>query len=543
MKLKPRLCGAKKRPLLILLLFSFVLISCNVPKIKEINLENCKGQECVDFCKQNFEKCQAFCEEDIEKCPKEVLVIFVAEIKKVAKELEKSPLEKRHQTIEGFSNETLKTICQQEEWPPDCDIIPVAEGVEICKRCKSMLPENQKTWPGTFPSQGLGNICTGKECEKFCMENSEVCREYCSSHPENENCRKSSPLEQEQTACSDGGIMFEYPPANLDKITYIEPMGSLHGEHVAPIDHQYYKNFNNNEPTIEVYSPADGIIKEIQHMGSFKGDRDFEPFDDYRLTIEHTCSISTFFIHIDKLSDKIMETAPEFGKYKKANVPVKAGEVIGWYDNSVDFNVVDNAITINLIEPESYKYFPYRLHIQDPFNYFNEPLKRQLIAKSLRTAKPEGGFIDYDIDGKIIGTWFVEDTNGWSGLNQERYWADHLAIVYDSIDPEHILISIGTFKGKAQQFGVKSNAPRPDEVSIGTGLIKYELVDYRYYDGDNEWDFKSLVKGLKVKNGNYILGVALLQMLEDRKLKVEVFPEKTAAQVNGFTENAKIYVR
>ena len=54
---------------------------------------------------------------------------------------------------------------------------------------------------------------------------------------------------------------------------------------------------------------------------------------------------------------------------------------------------------------------------------------------------------------------------------------------------------------------------------------------------------KSLVKGLKVKNGDYVVGVALLQMLEGRKLKMEVFPDKTAAQVNGFTENAKIYVR
>ena len=118
-----------------------------------------------------------------------------------------------------------------------------------------------------------------------------------------------------------------------------------------------------------------------------------------------------------------------------------------------------------------------------------------------------------------------------------------MAIVYDSIDPEHILFSVGTFKGKAQQFGVKGNAPKPDEVSLDTGLIKYELVDYQHYDGDKEWDYKVLVKGLKVKNGNYILGVALLQMLEDRKLKLEVFPDKTAAQVNGFTENARIYVR
>lgn len=446
-------------------------------------------------------------------------------------------------SAEDIPNEILKTICRQEEWPRDCGIIPVKEGRELCERCRSVLPEDYQY--KEYPSQqGLGSLCTGIECEKFCRENPEQCREYCSSHPENENChRESMPELETESACSDGAIIFDYPPVNLDKTSYIEPMGSLHGEHVAPIDHQYYKKFDNNKPTIEVYSTADGMIKEIQHMGSFKGDRDFEPFDDYRLTIEHTCAISTFFIHIDKLSDKIREKAPEFGEYKKVNIPVKAGEIIGWYDNSVDFNVADTAITVNLVEPKSYKHFPQRLHIQDPFNYFNEPIKSQLIAKSLRAAKPEGGFIDYDIDGKLIGTWFGENTNGWTGLNQERYWADHLAIVYDSIDPEHILFSVGTFKGKAKQFGVKGNAPKPDEVSVDTGLIKYELVDYQYYDGNTRWDYKNLVKGLKVKNENQILGVALLQMLEDRKLKIEVFQDKTAAQVNGFTGNAKIYVR
>ena len=419
------------------------------------------------------------------------------------------------------------------------------EAATVEKSQEPSIPEDYQKPLQTIPqSQGLGNLCSGEEeCIAFCHDNRGRCEGYCANDRENEICQELFNFEFNVKECS-GGVLFEHPPVNLDKITYIEPMGSLHGEHVAPIDHQYYINFNNNEPTIEVYSPADGIIKEIQHMGSFRGDYAQAPFDDYRLVIEHSCSILTIFIHIDKLSDKLMGVAPEFGKYKSANVPVKAGEIIGWYDSNVDFNVVDKGITNSLIEPESYKdSHPYRLHVQDPFNYFNEPLRSQLIAKSLRTAKPEGGFIDYDIDGKLVGTWFLENTNGWAGLNPERYWADHLAIVYDSIDPEHILVSVGTFEGKAEQFGVKDNAPDPAKVSAGSGLIKYELTTHRHYEGDKEWDFRSLVKGLKVKNGDYVAGVALLQMLEGRKLKMEVFPGKTTAQVSAFTENAKVYGR
>ena len=343
--------------------------------------------------------------------------------------------------------------------------------------------------------------------------------------------------------CSGKFIRLSYPPVNLDKITYIIPMGGLAGEHVAPIDHQYYQNFFNTEANIDVYAPADGIVTDIQHMGSFRGDRQREPFDDYRVVIEHTCTISTIFIHIDKLSDKVKAVAPRPGEYVSVNVPVKAGEVIGWFDNNVDFNVVDKEFTINFINPESYESDPNRAHIQDPFYYYDEPLKTKLISKSLRTAKPEGGTIDYDIDGALTGTWFREGTKGWGGLRQERYWADHLAVVPNNIDPEHFIFSIGTFDGIARQFGVKGNAPEPSQVGKETDLVKYELVEYKIYDGGKEFDYRNLAKGLKAKNDDFVQGVVLLQLLEDRKLKFEAFPGKTADEVSGFSERAQIYVR
>ncbi len=403
---------------------------------------------------------------------------------------------------------------------------------------------------------GLGQPCNGiKECGTFCHDSRGLCEGYCQNNPDNEMCQRlgfaagpsesngvfseraeASPEKSESCA-----VIFDYPPVNLEKITHIEPMGSVHGEHVAPIDHQYYQNFNNDQPTIEVYAPGDGVVREIQHMGSFKGDVQREPFDDYRLIIEHSCTISSVFIHIDKLSDKIKKAAPAFGQYTGADVPVQAGEIIGWFDTNVDYNVVDKAITINLIEPKSYSWHQDRIHIQDPFLYFNNQLQQKLIAKSLRTAKPEGGLIDYDKDGTLLGTWFREGTNGWEGLRQERYWADHLSVIYDSIDPDHVIFSIGTIKGTAQQFGVKGNMPDPAAVTPKIGMVKYELVPYRLYDGEREWDFKSMVKGLKAKNSERVEGVVLVQMLEDRKVKVEVFPDAVTA--HGFTGNAQIYVR
>ena len=127
-------------------------------------------------------------------------------------------------------------------------------------------------------------------------------------------------------------------------------------------------------------------------MGSFRGDYDHPPMDDYRIVIQHTDTISSAFIHVDKLSERVAKAAPDFGKYTSANVRVKAGEVIGSFRGSVDYNVVDKDVRLKgFVVPEHYKSERWKIHVADPFNYFIEPIRKRLIAKCLRTAKPEGG--------------------------------------------------------------------------------------------------------------------------------------------------------
>ena len=223
---------------------------------------------------------------------------------------------------------------------------------------------------------------------------------------------------------------------------------------------------------------------------------------------------------------------------------MKAGEIIGTFSGSLDYNVVDTEVNLpGFVTPQHYQSEDWKIHTKDPFDYFKPTIRGKLISKSLRTAKPEGGKIDYDIDGKLVGNWFEEGTYGYAGLNQNRYWAGHLSIVYDSIDPEHILVSIGTYQGRAEQFGVKGNVPDPANVEVRTGLVKYELVHYNFYDGQNYWDMKTLRKGLKIKNDNYVAGVALYRLIDKRRLKAEFFPGKQASQVTGFTNTALIYER
>ncbi len=106
------------------------------------------------------------------------------------------------------------------------------------------------------------------------------------------------------------------------------------------------------------------------------------------------------------------------------------------------------------------------------------------------------------------------------------------------------------------EISCELNPDRPDMLSvegiaramkgfleIETGVVKYELVRYDHYNGDDVWDSITLVKGLKVKNNNDVRGVVLFQLIEDQKLKVEIFPNETAETVSGFTEDSMIYVR
>ena len=349
----------------------------------------------------------------------------------------------------------------------------------------------------------------------------------------------------DQTECAGGRVTFEYPPVDLDRIEYVTPLGLMSGSHVTPVDHQYYQNFKEPDWDITVYSPAAGTITDIQHMQQTVSDGPGDTIDDYRLVIEHTCTISSIFIHVGQLSPRLSEVAPSAGGYAPIDLPVEAGETIGSFRRNVDYNVIDLDVTLEgLLVPAHYEQESWKIHTPDPFDYFTGEIQEVLIAKSLRTEEPFGGRFAYDIDGRLVGNWFQQDTNGYAGSDRDRYWAGHLAVAYDLFDPSHVVVSIGTFGGVSAQLGVRGNAPDPRDVSTESGVVMYELVDYDYYIDGERWDRVSLVKGIEARNlDGHISGVVLFQLVDDRTLRVETFPGKTAPQVDGFTASALIYER
>lgn len=347
-----------------------------------------------------------------------------------------------------------------------------------------------------------------------------------------------------------GPVKLGASPMAIEDIEKIVPMGAMSTVHITPTDHQYWETVgydgasedNANIDRFKIYSPADGHIVDIEFHG------------DHRVVIEHSCTFYTIFIHIDKLSDNILASIkPEDGDIKThvwPRIPVKEGEIIGSIGTGkVDFSVIDADVTLSgFVVPKHYQGEPWKIHTVDTFDYYEEPLKSQLLGKNIRNAPPLGGKIDYDIDGRLAGNWFKENTNGYRGLGNEQYWSTHLSIAYDAIDSSQIRISIGDFGGRQGQlqFGVEGNSPDHAIVDEGYGLVKYELVAYEYYleESGQPWDRGKFANDVKSRNKNDdVRGVALLQLLPNRKLKAEFFPDRKAAEVAGFTPSAMTYER
>lgn len=352
-----------------------------------------------------------------------------------------------------------------------------------------------------------------------------------------------------------GTKQFGSPPMNIADIGSIIPLGMMVDAHVTPIDHIYFnpKIFNSPRDKYPVFAIADGTIVDIQHRTNFVGVEHAGQYtNEYRLVIEYTCSFYSYFDLITSLSPDILSKAGNIDDRQNRNRPlriaIKEGQEIGRIGGqTLDFAVWNNdTILEGFIIPDHYKGEGWKIHTDDPFKYFKQPIRDQLLALDQRTVEPRVGKIDYDIDGKLVGTWFKEGTGGYDYAqnNRDSFWTAQLSIVYDHLDPTQVRFSIGDYQEKPAQFGVAGNTPDPAKIDKNSGLVKYELVKY-YYSGSNDvpWDQQTPIKNIQGKNKTQVLGVVLVQMIDDRKLKFEVFPGKTKDQVSSFDNSALIYER
>ena len=347
-------------------------------------------------------------------------------------------------------------------------------------------------------------------------------------------------------------------PIAINDIAFIQPMGLEAGGHVTPIDHGYFytKGAVATPPQqTPVYAPLTGNISTVTRTVRLNGQNHAPTYDDDAVTIEATCTFRVRFSNLVRFAGGLADAVGEVpaNQTKDPNYAVTAGELIGYTGlptaYGIDVWVEDDDLTLNgFINPAQYTAAEvWKTHMADLFDHTQEPLRSQLLALNERDATPRWGKIGFDIDGRLVGSWFRVGSGGYRGLipMQEGYWDGHLAVVPDGNDPGQIDISIGNYQGTARQFAVIGNSPDPSVVAESTGVVRYELGYVETYSAvtGQRWDGKAFVPHVRTRAAPGVLGTVLMQMMATRSLKVEIFPGKTSTQVAGFDANAVMFER
>ncbi len=347
-------------------------------------------------------------------------------------------------------------------------------------------------------------------------------------------------------------VRYTHSPMRLEDIERITPYGLMIGGHVCPIDHGYFypKPLKPGEPHFDVFAPADGFVVMVGHRTQLTGSTEQRrEYDDYALHIEHSATVYTFYDLLTALDPAILKQLDEatrdrfarkqMGPPIQTRIPVKAGQVVGKVGGrSLDIATINTEVRLKgFLTPKLYGHYAWRVHVVDPFDYFGEPLKSQLLKLNSRKAAPPFGKFDYDVDGRLVGNWFREGSGGYPGDGRDPrgYWLGHLAFAYHHVEPSVVVVSIGDFDGRPRQFGIVGNGPDPANVSAKDGVVKYELVYAPFNSNGTRIELPPQMRGLQ--------GVLLVQLVEDRKLKVETFPGKSAKEVTAFTPMARFYER
>jgi hypothetical protein len=89
-------------------------------------------------------------------------------------------------------------------------------------------------------------------------------------------------------------------------------------------------------------------------------------------------------------------------------------------------------------------------------------------------------------------------------------WPRSVSFAYDYYDPTQVRISVGGTIGPAGVWAIDSTVPRPENVSVATGLVRYKL----YSPFDPQFP---------------PTGLLLVQMTDNSTIKLEYFSGSSAS--------------
>ena len=348
-----------------------------------------------------------------------------------------------------------------------------------------------------------------------------------------------------------GPVMFNNSPMKIEDINFLMPYGQIVGGHITPIDHMYFYSLKGSggREAYEVLAIQDAFIFNIETR-EIGVESQQKQEADYRLDMVHTCTFGSYFDLVTKLSPELekkwKENRNQNGDFTGAYV--KAGEVIGYVgEQSLDFGVYNYSNPLNFINPEAYESVePWKIYTDDPFLYFADDVRENLLKKMMRRSEPRIGRINYDVDGTLSGNWFEVETNFYEGIDRSKYWDGHFSLSLNDIDPNYWQIGIGFLEVYENTFIIQGN-PIPLEVKVGSGKQIYELVTFRMFVENNpgkDWFREPHEEGdtLSIGLGN-VVGYVMLELIDTQSLQLEVFLNTKKELIKDFTDQSRTYER
>lgn len=307
-----------------------------------------------------------------------------------------------------------------------------------------------------------------------------------------------------------GVATFTHSPIALGELSRIVALGNLNPPgHTIPTDHIYfYMWYYDDGPVPDpnrkhtVYAPAGGTVVSI-----------LQPGGDFKVVVQCT---NTFYYYLDHVLPTV-----------QVGAVLTAGQAIGTSGGpyAIDLGAYDTTTTLpGFIDPN--RYHPQTRQAVSPLAHYEEPLRSTLRAKVVRSGTDKDGRIDFDVPGRLVGNWFLDGVPPAESDWPEN-WTKQLAFVRDVADPAIVRVSIGGTLAMSGAWAADPADPDPAHVQKGQTIV------LRLYNR----------RGLlEAPDYTTLHGVLLVEMLEDRKIKVEAFPTN-AFFVPAFSPEAKIYVR
>lgn len=335
--------------------------------------------------------------------------------------------------------------------------------------------------------------------------------------------------------------LFTHPPAAHGQVREILPLGNVNGvDHIIPVDHMYlgYPNgANGGADTVQILAMADGDLVMVtrrpdDRSGGF----------DFALWIRHSAEVTCQYEHVHELSARITAYLKSTGSgwvtvnpgfeimfLGQLGAPeplvLAAGESIGAtrsYSQYWDLGITDTR-TRGDFAGQTENHYPtiatynqlLSLGLDHPPFPGQETLNAgcfvNYLVPALRSdwatllAEPPGdcGRADWDIDGRLRGTWFnplIDSTDPpplfdleWAALSITPYNLAPATQVQIAIPSGHSLSAVdpaGAYPQLQHRFLVTTDPSpavriNPDPAAVGpeTGTVCYDL---RYPEGGGE---------------------------------------------------------